>query len=67
MPDWQKAFCEAFHAATGEKVYHFWDIGDGRFQVSFDGGFTGGLVSTRAGVEKLTAMFRERVVQDAKL
>lgn len=61
MPEWQKDFCEAYEAVCGSKVYFIKDLPDGQYYVSFDGGSIGNLTTSREYLEKLTAMFLERI------
>ena len=56
---WQVAFMEVYEQRCGEKVYFIRELGDGFYQISFDGGCSGGWQRvTRAEIERQTEKFR---------
>jgi hypothetical protein len=65
MPDdteyepWQSAFMEVYQQVCGGKVYFIKELGNGKYQISFDGGSIGGWNQvTRAEIERQTEIFR---------
>ena len=56
---WQSDFMKVYEQRCGEKVYFIRDLGDGFYQISFDGGCSGGWQRvTRGEIERQTEIFR---------